>query len=146
MKPLLQSCVALGSSLLETYLPDGNRRPSSDRESDFKRKVESFFREASCSSFGREMFNKYLDNPQGSGNNNEDIFTRRGNKAGGSEIIFHKIDPTSDQATVVKTKVDPTETDTDDVVGENILDLAQDIINQDTSMRSSEKTSKEFPF
>ena len=91
------------------------------------------------------MFNKYLDNPQGSGNN-EDIFTRRGNQAGGSEIIFHKIDPTSDQATVVKTKEDPTETETDDVVGENILDLAQDIINQDTSMRSSEKTSKEFPF
>ena len=145
MKPLLQSCVALGSALLETYLPDGNRRPSSDRETDFKRKVESFFREASCSSFGREMFNKYLDNPQGSGNN-EDIFTRRGNQAGGSEIIFHKIDPTSDQATVVKTKEDPTKTETDDVVGENILDLAQDIINQDTSMKSSEKTSKEFPF
>ena len=48
VKPLLTSCLALGSSLLETYLPDGNRRPSSDSEAEFERKVEDFFRQASC--------------------------------------------------------------------------------------------------
>ena len=41
VKPLLSSCLALGSSLLETYLPDGNRRPSNNREQEFLLKTFS---------------------------------------------------------------------------------------------------------
>ena len=58
VRPLLASCVALGSSLLDTYLPDGNRRPAAQTQAEFQRRVETFFQEAACSNYGTEMFNR----------------------------------------------------------------------------------------
>ena len=58
VRPLLASCVALGSSLLDTYLPTGTRRPAAQTQADFERRVEAFFQEAACSNYGTEMFNR----------------------------------------------------------------------------------------
>lgn len=148
VKPLLQSCVALGSSLLETYLPDGNRRPSRDSQEDFKRKVETFFREASCSKYGSKLFDQYREGDRN--NNDENIFTRRGN-GGGSEVIFHKIDPTANiQPTIIKTKAG--EGNDNPNIPRRVIDIASDIVNQEKAKEgaevgsNSEAESKEFPF
>ena len=58
VRPLLASCVALGSSLLDTYLPTGSRRPAAQTQTEFQRRVEAFFQEAACSNYGTEMFNR----------------------------------------------------------------------------------------
>ena len=134
--------------MLETYLPDGNRRPSRDSQEDFKRKVETFFREASCSKYGSKLFDQYREGDRN--NNNENIFTRRGN-SGGSEVIFHKIDPTSNiDPKIIKTKAD--EGIEKPNIPPQIIELASDIVNQKEAKEGAgavgngNRESKEFPF
>ena len=84
--------MALGSSLLETFLPDGNRRPNNNREEDFQRNVEDFFRKAACSNYGNEIFNNYKVSQK------QEPFQRDA-----VEIVFHKVDPS---VGVLKTKIE----------------------------------------
>ena len=126
VKPLLNSCLALGSSLLETYLPDGNRRPSSDSEAEFERKVENFFRQASCNEYGREMLKKYRKEES----DVENIFTR--GSGSGAEVIWHKLDPTNNAA-VIKTK------GKDENEEPDLIRVAQEVV------KNAENTGIDFP-
>ena len=146
VKPLLTSCLALGNSLLETYLPDGNRRPSSDSE--FANKVQDFFTHASCSKYGSEMFNKYKD----SNDQRENIFTR--NSASGSEVIFHKINPLGSSAgsEVIKTKANE-QNSNGKQSSENLFKIAQQVVKSGLSLDaqksveagSEDNLEKQFP-
>ena len=120
MKPLLSSCLALGSSLLETYLPDGNRRPNNNREGDFQDKVEDFFSKAACSDYGNEMFNNYKFSQR------QEPFERDN-----VDIVFHKLDPT---AAVIKTKLE-----TEVISRQALLKIAQTVLEENNSLNSEEE-------
>ena len=122
VKPLLTSCLALGSSLLETYLPDGNRRPSNNREQDFQDKVEDFFSQAACSNYGNEIFNNYKFSQR------QEPFQRDS-----VDIVFHKLDPS---ATVIKTKLDTEATSRQDLVKK-----AQTVVEENNKLNSEEETT-----
>ena len=111
--------MALGSSLLETFLPDGNRRPNNDREEDFQRNVEDFFRKAACSNYGNEIFNNYKVSQK------QEPFQRDS-----VEIVFHKVDPS---VGVLKTKVE------NDVKGkEELLKMAQSVLADNDNLNQAE--------
>ena len=138
MAPLLRSCVSLGSSLLETYLPDGNRRPAGDREAEFERQVEAFFRQASCSKYAYEMLEKYREGQGGA--RDQDIFVRTSGNAGASpEVIFHKLDPT-DNAQVVKTRAASGEERKKKLVAE-----AENILAKRDVLGASKDVTEAFP-
>ena len=122
MKPLLTSCLALGSSLLETYLPDGNRRPNNNREQDFQDKVEDFFSQAACSNYGNEIFNNYKFSQR------QEPFQRDS-----VDIVFHKLDPS---AAVIKTKLDNEETSRQD-----LLKIAQTVLEENDKLDTEEETT-----
>ena len=88
IKPFLTSCLALGTSMLENYHPDGSRRPKRGKEREFERKVEDFFEKATCAGYGREIFSNYKAVEK------QEPFS--------TEIVFHKDDPTKD--VLLKTK------------------------------------------
>ena len=138
VKPLLSSCLALGSSLLETYLPDGNRRPSNNREEDFQDKVEDFFSKAACSNYGNEIFNNYKFSQR------QEPFQRDS-----VEIVFHKLDPS---AAVIKTKLNNEENTREDlvkkaqtVVKENNKLKAEEEITTDVNTGETEEDTTTFP-
>ena len=122
VKPLLSSCLALGSSLLETYLPDGNRRPNNNREQDFQDKVEDFFSQAACSNYGNEIFNNYKFSQR------QEPFQRDS-----VDIVFHKLDPS---AAVIKTKLDNEETSRQD-----LLKIAQTVLEENDKLDTEEETT-----
>ena len=134
--PLLRSCVSLGSSLLETYLPDGNRRQSGDREAEFERQVEDFFRQASCSKYAYEMLEKYREGQSGA--RNQDIFVRNSGNAGSSpEVIFHKLDPTDN------TEVKKTRAEINDGVNKELIEEAENILAKKDAIAISKKDDKD---
>ena len=54
VKVLLDSCVKLGSTLLEQWTPEGEKRGSkNDRE--FKKDMEDFFETAKCTRFDDDI-------------------------------------------------------------------------------------------
>lgn len=121
----MTSCLALGSSLLETYLPTGNRRPSNNREQDFQRNVEDFFRTAACSNYGNEIFNNYRQSSQ-----KQEPFQRDA-----VEVVFHKSDPTT---TVIKTKLE------NDAKGrQELLKLAENVLTENDNLRKVEEEATE---
>ena len=137
MAPLLRSCVTLGSSLLETYLPDGNRRQSGDREAEFERQVEAFFRQASCSKYAYEMLEKYREG-QG-GEREQDIFVRNSGAGASPEVIFHKLDPT-DNKQVVKTRAA-----SDNEVNKQLIAEAENILSKKEAIDKSNDMIEAFP-
>ena len=120
VKPLLSSCLALGSSLLETYLPDGNRRPNNNREEDFQDKVEDFFSKAACSNYGNEIFNNYKFSQR------QEPFQRDS-----VDIVFHKLDPS---AAVIKTKLDNEAT-----ARQDLLKIAQTVVEENNNLKTEEE-------
>ena len=120
VKPLLSSCLALGSSLLETYLPDGNRRPSNNREEDFQDKVEDFFSKAACSNYGNEIFNNYKFSQR------QEPFQRDS-----VDIVFHKLDPS---AAVIKTKLNNEAT-----ARQDLLKIAQTVVEENNNLKTEEE-------
>ena len=144
VKPLLTSCMALGSSLLETYLPSGDRRPDRESEAEFGRKVEDFFQHAACSKYGYEMFNRYKEQHSSSSSRDENIFTRNG--AAAPDLIFHKLDigATSD---VIKTAADD---QSPEITNKNLVKLAE-IVVENANILSTEpgetdgNVATEFP-
>ena len=137
MAPLLRSCVSLGSSLLETYLPDGNRRQSGDREAEFERQVEAFFRQASCSKYAYEMLEKYREGQGGA--RDQDIFVRNSGAGASPEVIFHKLDPT-DNKRVVKTRAA-----TDNAVKRKLITEAENILSKKDAVKISDDVMEAFP-
>ena len=124
VRPLLDSCLTLGSSLLQTYLPDGNRRPNNNREDQFQRDVEDFFRNAACSNYGNEIFNNYKFSQR------QEPFQRDS-----VDIVFHKADPT---VGIIKTKVD------DNVnIKKELVELAQSVVTENENMKRSEEIPTE---
>jgi len=111
IKPFLSSCLALGSSLLENYQPDGSKRPSRGKEREFERKVENFFERATCAGYGREIFSNYKALAK------QEPFS--------SEIVFHKVNPTKE---MLKTKTE--NIDDDDIsINKHTIDMAQKVIS-----------------
>ena len=137
--PLLRSCVSLGSSLLETFLPDGNRRQSGDREAEFERQVEAFFRQASCSKYAYEMLEKYREGQVGA--RDQDIFVRNSGSAAGAspEVIFHKLDPTGN-AQVVKTRAA-----TENEVNKELIAEAENILAKKDEIQIPDDITEAFP-
>ena len=113
IKPFLTSCLALGTSMLENFNPDGGRRPSREKERDFKQNVENFFESATCAGYGREIFDNYKAMAK-----QEPLST---------EIIFHKLDPTKDK-TLLKTKVDNLEENKG--IAQLSIDIAHKIVSE----------------
>merc|ERR1712228_422847 len=110
LEPLLTSCLALGSSLLDTYDPNGSQRPSRESERQFESKVEDFFREATCAGYGRQVF---------------DLYQLKKQKAApltSQDIVFTKLDPT-EGVKVLKTKGKP-----DHIVDPKLLGTAKDVV------------------
>jgi len=112
LEPLLTSCLALGSSLLDTYDPDGTQRPSRESERQFEAKVEDFFREATCAGYGRQVF---------------DLYQLKKQKAAPlttQDIVFTKLDPTSG-VKVLKTKAK-----SDQLAKSELLGNAADVVDK----------------
>ena len=55
----VDSCLKLGGTLLEVWNPNGDKRPSSQSERDFKDDLEDFFNTASCTRFDRDIQDYY---------------------------------------------------------------------------------------
>ena len=58
-KVFLDSCLKLGGTLLEVWNPNGDKRPSSQSERDFKDDLEDFFNTASCTRFDKDIQDYY---------------------------------------------------------------------------------------
>jgi len=111
LEPLLTSCLALGSSLLDTYSPDGSQRPSRESERQFESKVEDFFREATCAGYGRQVFDLYQLKKQ-----------TKAAPLSTQDIVFTKLDPT-EGVKVVKTRGK-----TEPIVTSELLGTAKDVV------------------
>lgn len=55
----VDSCLKLGGTLLEVWDPNGDKRPSSQSERDFKDDLEDFFNTASCTRFDKDIQDYY---------------------------------------------------------------------------------------
>merc|ERR1712110_49483 len=111
LEPLLTSCLALGSSLLDTFSPDGSQRPSMESERQFETKVEDFFREATCAGYGRQVFDLYQLKKQ-----------TKAAPLTTQNIVFTKLDPT-EGVKVVKTRGK-----TEPIVTSELLGTAKDVV------------------
>lgn len=61
-KILLDSCLQLSSTLLDVYTPEGDKRPSSQTEREFKNDLEDFFEAAKCTGYDKDVVDYYEDN------------------------------------------------------------------------------------
>jgi len=111
LQPLLTSCLALGSSLLDTYSPEGSRRPSRETEREFEAKVTDFYREVSCAGFGRQIFDLYQ------------LKKQKAEPLKSHGLVFTKLDPTGG-VQVVKTR------GAAENAGDELLKAAKDIVNK----------------